>query len=102
MNRAGVRLWLLLILLTGLACGGLSPATPTPAYLGLFDCYGTEGGLGAYAGRLNFQPGGGLTFKDYDNAEHTGAWTYAAAAHTFTFTGSTGLASAVYTPATDT
>jgi|SRR5579859_2434986 len=104
---------LLPLLLASLACSVLSPAgpggtlaptaapTPTPAYLGQFDCYGAEGGLGAYAGRLTFQPGGTATFKDYDAATTTGAWS-ADAAGRLTFSGSLPLASASYAPATDT
>ncbi len=114
------RVFLPLLVLAALACSLLTPAgpgpsvaptaaltaTPTaaagPAYTGMFDCYGTEGGLGAYAGRLDFQPGGVVTFKDYDNLVQTGAWTYDAATGTFAFSGGTSLASAVYRPASDT
>jgi|SRR5579859_3227998 len=101
-----------LLLLASLACSVLSPAgpggtlaptaAPTPAYLGQFDCYGAEGGLGAYAGRLTFQPGGAATFKDYDAATTTGAWKADAAAGRLSFSGSLPLASARYAPATDT
>ena len=106
----GVRFLLALVLFAGLACSFLSPVglgprgtpTPVPAYLGQFDCYGAESGLGAYAGRITIQPGGAVTFRDYDMVVQTGAWTYEAATNTFAFTGSTGLASAIYQPASDT
>ncbi len=82
------------------------PGTPAPAaapaYTGQFDCYGAEGGLGAYAGRITIQPAGLVTFKDYDGLVQSGAWTYDAAARAFTFTGGTPLARAVYQPADDT
>ena len=123
---------LLIVVLAALACSLLTPATPppsvaptetlpvpatpasptpaastptagaAPAYLGQFDCYGTEGGLGAYAGRITLQPGGAVTLKDYDGVVTAGAWTYDAAANTFTFSGAIALASASYAPATDT
>lgn len=104
------RLWLVGLLLTALACTATpssSPAVvagtppPAPAYTGQFDCYGAEKGLGAYAGRVTLQPGGLVTFKDYDGLVQTGAWTYDAPGRTFTFTGASLLASAVYNPAQD-
>jgi hypothetical protein len=101
------RLFALLALAT-LACSLLSPAGPTAtpapsaAYLGQFDCYGSEGGLGAYAGRVTLQPGGVVTLKDYDGLITTGTWTYDAAANAFAFTGAIGLASASYAASSDT
>ena len=97
---------ILLLALASLACSQLAPATPSAiagaAVTGQFDCYGTEGGLGAYAGRVTLEPGGAATFKNYDNQVQTGAWTFDARAKTVTFTGSLALASALYLPAADT
>ncbi len=105
-----------LLLLATAACSTLSPAggsasvsgTPTAAtaganapYLGQFDCEGTEKGLRAYSGRIIVQPGGLLTFKDYDGAVQTGTWTYDAPGMTFTFSGGIALASALYNPTSD-
>ena len=77
------------------------PAEPAPAYTGQFDCYGNENGLQAYAGRITVQTGGVLTFKNYDGLLQTGAWTYDEPGRTFTFSGSTDLASAIYKDAQD-
>jgi hypothetical protein len=79
----------------------LAPTVAGPAYAGQFDCEGTENGLRAYAGRITVQPGGLVTFKDYDGVVQTGTWTYDAGATTFTFNGNTSLASALYNPTAD-
>src|SRR5438105_808486 len=114
-RRAGAIGLVAAVLLTLVACNALSPAgtasqlnTPTttpvvgaPAYVGQFDCEGTENGLRAYSGRITVQPGGLVTFKDYDGAVQTGTWAYDPAATTFTFTGSIALASALYNKAND-
>jgi hypothetical protein len=105
--------WLPLLAAATLACSLLSPLragpTATPAaptgtadHTGLFDCYGNEGGAGAYAGRLNVQPGGGATLKDFDGAVTTGSWRYDEATHTFAFGGGLPLSSARYAAASDT
>ena len=102
----------ILLLLTTLACSRFfpagtptptlrDPAEPAPAYTGQFDCYGSENGLKAYAGRITVQTGGVLTFKNYDGLLQTGAWIYDAPGRTFTFSGSTVLASAIYKDAQD-
>jgi hypothetical protein len=99
-------------LLSTLACNRLfpagtptptlrDPAEPLPAYLGQFDCYGHENGLLAYAGRITVQLGGQVTFKNYDGIVQTGAWIYDEPGKTFTFSGSTDLASAIYHDAQD-
>ena len=112
-----MKLVLALVLLATLACNTLTsgvgptavsgtPASPAnatkAAYTGQFDCEGLENGLRAYSGRIAIQPGGLVTFKDYDGAVQTGAWTYDVPGNTFTFSGSTPLASAIYSPANDT
>jgi hypothetical protein len=102
----------LLLVLATLACnrlfpGGTStpglrdPAEPLAAYMGQFDCYGSENGLQVYAGRVTVKPGGEVTFKNYDGIVQTGAWTYDLPGKTFTFTGRTDLASAIYRDAED-
>jgi hypothetical protein len=113
-DRPG-RFVFLFLLLAALACSTLTsaagtaavagtplpPSAANPSYTGQFDCYGAEKGLGAYAGRITVQPGGPVTFKDYDGLVQTGAWTYDAPGHTFTFTGATVLASAIYNSTKD-
>ena len=107
-GAGGVRSVLICLLLAALACSRLNTALGTPlpastaAHLGQFDCYGNEKGALAYAGRVTIQPGGVVTFKGYSGGVETGAWTYAAEGHAFTFSGSTPLASGVYRPAQDT
>ena len=102
----------ILLLLTSLACSRLfpagtptptlrDPAEPVPAYTGQFDCYGSENGLQAYAGRITVQTGGVVTFKNYDGLLQTGAWIYDEPGRTFTFSGRTDLASAIYKDAQD-
>jgi hypothetical protein len=112
----GLRLALAVLLAT-LACNALTSGVgPTavsrtaapaagatnPPYTGQFDCDGLENGLRAYSGRITVQPGGLVTFKDYDGTVQTGTWVYDVPGNTFTFSGSTPLASAIYSPANDT
>ena len=101
-----IRRWLPLIVLTlaALACQTVMGGGPTAAapYQGAFDCSGTEGGLGAYAGRVTINAGGTATFRNYDDQTQTGSWTYDASTHTVSFTGTIDLASAVYDPTADT
>jgi hypothetical protein len=112
-----MKLALALVLLATLACNTLTaavgptavPGTAAPRadatdrpYTGQFDCDGLENGLRAYAGRITVQPGGLVTLKDYDGTVQTGAWTYDVPGNSFTFSGSTPLASAIYDPANDT
>jgi hypothetical protein len=111
-GAGGIRSALVLLLLASLACSALplgvgptrvpDPAEPAPAYTGQFDCEGVENGLRAYAGRITVQTGGQVTFKDYDGAVQTGAWTYDVSGKTFTFSGSTALASGIYKETDDT
>ena len=116
-GAGGVRTALAFVLLATLACNTLTaavgPATVSgtasppanaadPPYTGQFDCDGLENGLRAYAGRSTVQPGGLVTLKDYDGTVQTGAWTYDVPGNSFTFSGSTPLASAIYDPANDT
>jgi hypothetical protein len=112
----GVRSVFALLILGSLACNTLTaaaapsavartaaPANVTnPPYTGQFDCDGLENGLRAYSGRITVQPGGLVTFKDYDGAVQTGTWTYDVPGNTFTFSGSTPMASAIYNSANDT
>jgi len=104
----GVRSLLALLLLASLACNALSPRGPgtpageAPPYVGQFDCYGTENGMGAYSGRVTVEPGGRVTFTNYDGALQTGTWTYDVPSTTFTFKGSISLASALYDATADT
>ena len=74
-----------------------SPPEPTPAFMGDFDCYGLEGGVRAYAGRIGFASDGTVNF-----AGQTGQWTYQAASAAFTFAGTTDLGSATYGASDDT
>jgi|SRR5579859_199399 len=100
----GVRSLLALFLLASLACNVLSPRGPAGTaapYVGQFDCYGTENGMGAYSGRVTVEPGGRVTFKDYDGTLQTGTWTYDVPGTTFTFKGSIALASALYDATAD-
>jgi hypothetical protein len=104
-GAGGVRSLLALLLLASLACNALSPRGPAgkaPAYVGQFDCYGTENGMGAYSGRVTVQPGGQVTFTNYDGTVQTGSWTYDVPSTTFTFKGSISLASALYNATADT
>jgi len=78
-----------------------APAASAPPYVGQFDCEGTENGVRAYSGRITVQPGGLVTFKDYDGVVQTGTWTYDRAGTTFTFRGSIALASALYNATSD-
>ena len=101
-----IRRWLpvLLLILAALACqtvtgGGPSAASP---YLGAFDCSGTEGGLGAYAGRVTLNADGTATFRNYDDETQTGTWTYDASTHTISFTGTIDVAKAVHDAVADT
>jgi hypothetical protein len=95
-----IRRWLPVLVLTlaALACqtvlgGGPSAAAP---YQGAFDCYGTEGGLGAYAGRVTLNAGGTATFRNYDDQTQTGTWSYDEPTHTVSFAGTIDVAKAVY------
>ena len=110
-GAGGVRSLFLLLLAT-LACSRLfpagtptptlrDPAEPAPAYTGQFDCYGTENGVRAYAGRITVLTGGQVTFKNYDGLLQTGAWIYDEPGKTFTFSGGTDLASAIYKASQD-
>ena len=73
-----IRRWLPILVLTlaALACqtlaGGAGAAAP---YYGAFDCYGTEGGLGAYAGRVTLNADGTAIFRNFDDETQTGSWT---------------------------
>jgi hypothetical protein len=111
-TQKAIRPALALLWLATLACSRLfpagtatptlrDPAEPAPAYTGQFDCYGTENGALAYAGRITVQTGGQVTFKNYDGVLQAGAWVYDEPGKTFTFSGSTDLASAIYQEAQD-
>jgi hypothetical protein len=106
---------LVLLLFATLACSTLNsagtpavagtpstgPAGTAPPYVGQFDCEGTEKGLRAYSGRITIQPGGLVTFKDYDGTAQTGTWAYDVPGTTFTFNGAISLASALYNSTSD-
>jgi hypothetical protein len=88
--------------LTRAATATVSTApAPAVAVTGQFDCDGTEGGLGAYAGRVTIAPGGSVAFKNYDGIVQNGNWTYDKQTNTYFFTSSLSLATAVYKPAAD-
>ena len=101
-----IRRWLPVIVLTlaALACQTLTGGGPSAAapYLGAFDCSGTEGGLGAYAGRVTLHADGTATFRNYDDETQTGSWSYNASTSTVSFTGTIDVGSAVYDASADT
>ena len=101
-----IRRWLPILILTlaVLACQAVTGGGPSAAapYLGAFDCYGTEGGLGAYAGRVTLNADGTATFRNYDDQTQTGTWSYDASTHTLSFTGTIDVAKAVHDAAADT
>ena len=70
------------------------PWTAAP-YHGAFDCYGTEGGLGAYAGRVTINADGTAVFRNFDDETQTGSWTRDQTTSAISFTG-TDLSTAVY------
>jgi hypothetical protein len=100
-----IRRWLPVLLLTlaALACQTMLGGTPTAAapYHGAFDCYGAEGGQGAYAGRVTINADGTALFRDYDDQTQTGTWTSGPTSGTLTF-GGTALGSALYDTGSDT
>ncbi len=101
-----IRRWLPVLLLTlaALACQtvqGGGPTTAAPS-LGAFDCYGTEGGLGAYAGRVTINADGTATFRNYNDETQTGSWSYDLSTSTVSFTGAIDVSRAVYDASADT
>jgi hypothetical protein len=107
MYPKSVRRWrrqaaLCLAALAALACttlagrGGGQPASPAA---GLWDCYGSEFGMGAYSGRIRLDADGVAGFKDYYADEVLGTWTYDDATRTVSFSSSLPLDHATYTAA---
>ena len=101
-----IRRWLPILVLTlaALACqaargGGSGARAP---YLGAFDCYGTEGGLGAYAGRVTLNADGTATFRNYNDETQTGSWSYDSSTSTVNFTGTIDVGKADYAASADT
>ena len=107
-GRLMIAIVLSLLLAAGLACAvpGLPEPTPTPdaataGYLGQFDCNGLEGGLGAYTGRLTFDPPPAATFQSAGGSPVSGTYTYDSTGNTLTFDAGFVFASAIYDPNTD-
>jgi hypothetical protein len=98
-----IRRWLpvLFMVLAALACQTLQGGAAAP-YLGAFDCYGAEGGLGAYAGRVTINADGTAVFRNYDDQIQTGSWSYDSQTTTVSFTSALDVASGLYTASTDT
>src|SRR3979409_1033956 len=86
------------------ACGGGPQAANAngPAYTGQFDCEGLENGARAYAGRVDIQPAGLVTLTESSGAVTGGGPHYDAQNSTFTFSGGTPLANAIYNTDNDT
>jgi len=101
-----IRRWLpvLILILAALACQTVAGGGPNAAapYLGAFDCYGTEGGLGAYAGRVTLNADGTATFRNYDDQTQTGSWSYDPSTRTINFAGTIDVGSAVHDASADT
>ena len=100
-----IRRWLPVLFLTlaALACQAVQGGGPGAApYLGAFDCYGTEGGLGAYAGRVTLNADGTAIFRNYDDQTQTGSWSHDPSTSTVSFTGTIDVGLAVYDASADT
>jgi hypothetical protein len=101
-----IRRWLPVLVLTlaALACQAVQGGGPSAAkpYLGAFDCYGTEGGLGAYAGRVTLNADGTAIFRNYDDQTQTGSWSHDPSTSTVSFTGTIDVGLGVYDASADT
>jgi hypothetical protein len=108
-RHPGVLVMLAGLLAAGLACAipGAAEPTPTPTalvttYLGQFDCNGIENGLGAYTGRLTFNPQPDVTWEGGSGAVPVnGTYDFDPNGGIFTFRTGFVFDSAIYDSNTD-
>ncbi len=77
-----------------------TPKPVPPAFVGSYNCFGMESGMGAASGLLTLEAGGVARFRDYYAPEVSGTWTFDARSNEITFSTEIPLDKATYHPGT--